>query len=110
MAKKANPAPSSTCADCFHFSACHLWAVSISTEVAPQCPQFEPARYATLAELHEMHQMAKGDRVLVVRCRECTRRETDVCARNAVYCTEFDQFMPYNGFCHKGAKVDGGAE
>ncbi len=66
MAKKDNPTPSRTCADCFHFSACHLWAVSISTDVAPKCPQFEPVRYASLADLHEMHQMAKGELVPVV--------------------------------------------
>ena len=69
MAKRANHEPSRTCEDCFHFSACHLWAVSISTDVAPKCPQFEPARYASLADLHEMHQMAKGELVPVVHGR-----------------------------------------
>lgn len=66
MANKDNKTPSRTCADCFHFLACHLWAVSISTDVAPQCPQFEHARYASLADLHEMHQMANGEIVPVV--------------------------------------------
>ena len=69
MAKKAKPAPSRTCADCFHFTACHLWAVSISTNVAPKCPQFEPARYVSLADLHEMYQMARGELAPVVHGR-----------------------------------------
>lgn len=46
------------------------------------------------------------DAAPVVQCVECKRRDTDVCARNGVYCTEFGEFMPYDGFCHKGAKMD----
>lgn len=109
MAKKANHMPSRTCADCFHFSACHLWAVSISTDVAPQCPQFEPARYASIADLHEMHQMAKGELVPVVHGRWTYDRP------NHYKCSECDamwsgiiRFMNYCPNC--GAKKDGGAD
>lgn len=105
MAKKANPTPSRTCADCFHFSACHLWAVSISTDVAPQCPQFEPARYASLADLHEMYQMAKGELVPVVRCMECKyyNRALQLC--NNGLGTRLFEF-----YCADGKKMDGGAD
>lgn len=56
---KAKQTPSRTCADCFHFCACHQWVTSISTDVAPQCPAFEPVRYRTLAELDDLRQMRK---------------------------------------------------
>lgn len=115
MAKKANPTPSRTCADCSHFSACHLWAVSISTNVAPQCPQFEPARYASIADLHEMHQMAKGELVPVVRCRECKYHRNVVgCPMRSLHVAPYGYRIQDNtvddGFCHMGAKMDGGAE
>ena len=111
MTKKAKPTPSRTCADCFHFFACHLWVVSISTNVAPQCPQFEPARYASLADLHEMHQMAKGELVPVVRCRECKESEQlSVLDNDCLYCGVWDTAVHCNGYCYHGAKMDGGSE
>lgn len=112
MAKKANPTPSRTCADCFHFSACHLWAVAISTDVAPQCPQFEPARYASLADLHEMHQMAKGELVPVVHgrwesCYEDWRHQLE---GNKCSVCGFEYFGNLFKFCPNcGAKMDGGS-
>lgn len=66
---KAKQNPSRTCADCFHFCACHQWVTSISTDVAPQCPIFEPVRYRTLAELDDLRQMHKGDLAPVVHAR-----------------------------------------
>lgn len=115
MAKKANPTPSRTCADCFHFSACHLWAVSISTDVAPKCPQFEPARYASLADLHEMHQMARGELVPVVRCMGCRKRQdprecpmcfTEVEDIEGGRMYKFTDLTRPDGFCHMGAKEE----
>ena len=105
MAKKANQTPSRTCDDCFHFSACHMWAVSISTDVAPQCPQFEPARYASLADLHEMHQMVKGELVQVVRCRECKYYN-----RALRLCNNGLGERPFEFYCADGAKKDGGED
>lgn len=52
MAKKN--AQKKTCFDCFHCKACHLWCNSISATVAPKCPEFEPVRYATAKDLHDM--------------------------------------------------------
>lgn len=139
MAKKANPAPSRTCADCFHFCACHLWAVSISTDVAPKCTQFEPARYASLADLHEMYKMAKGELVPVVHGRwewyedwgpstwldppdldksgwKCSNCGIDLgdyltdCLGVNVYVDEEDKMPKINSCPNCGAKMDGGAE
>ena len=57
MTKKSVKAPTRTCDDCYHCQACHMWSSgAISPTVAPKCPQFEPTRYVTLAELHKMHQ------------------------------------------------------
>lgn len=43
-----------TCFDCFHCKACHLWCNSISKTVAQKCPEFEPVRYVTVRDLHDM--------------------------------------------------------
>ena len=59
-------APKRTCADCYHYQACHLWSNgAISDKVATKCPQFEPMRYVTLKDLYEMHQLAKEKGVTV---------------------------------------------
>lgn len=106
---KAKQTPSRTCADCFHFCACHQWAISISTDVAPQCPVFEPVRYRTLAELDDLRQMHKGDLAPVVHARWKTSSDDPdrlICSacgrRYDMY--HFDQKdMPY---CLCGAKMD----
>ena len=68
MSKQTNPAR--TCADCLHCQACHLWSSgAISDSVAPKCPQFTPARYASLAELQDLYRMYKGELVPVVHGR-----------------------------------------
>lgn len=46
-----------TCEDCFHCAACSMWG-EMSKANAAKCAQFEPMRYASLADLNEMHQMA----------------------------------------------------
>ena len=47
------------------------------------------------------------DAVPVVRCRECKW-----CERFPIsaYCNMWNSITKRNGFCHKGAKMDGGAE
>jgi hypothetical protein len=59
------------------------------------------------------------DAVPVVRCRECIHRGTDNCPmiQEDYYYDEDDgsdyvmrDYTEDNGFCHKGARMDGGAE
>lgn len=65
MSKKMNV--ERTCDNCMHCLACHLWSNgAISNSVAPKCPQFKPARYASLAELQDLYRMYKGELVPVV--------------------------------------------
>ena len=115
---KAKQTPSRTCADCFHFCACHQWVTSISTDVAPQCPAFETVRYRTLAELVDLRQMHKVDLAPVVRCKDCKFRGFDACPMcHDEYTYDEDDGGDYytvdnttdDGFCHMGAKMDGGA-
>lgn len=58
------------------------------------------------------------DAVAVVRCRECAYRGSDLCPMcyEEYYCDEDDggdwvtrDVTVDDGFCHKGAKLDGGA-
>lgn len=106
MAKKPDPTPTRTCDDCFHCPACHLWSSgAISPTVAPKRPQFEPARYVTLAELHEMHQMAKGELVPVKHGRWVYRMDGwyfSACKKKAM--VDAVGFAKY--CCRCGAKMD----
>lgn len=62
MTKRVNSSQRS-CTDCFHCEACHLWSNGpIAASVAPKCQQFEPVRYVTLAELHEMQKTQKEEK------------------------------------------------
>lgn len=111
---KAKHTPSRTCADCLHFCACHLWAISISTDVAPQCPVFEPVRYRTLAELDDLRQMHKGDLAPVVHAR--WGNDTDDGYTPCTNCGWKHPILDHNlnavadAYCPLcGAKMDGGA-
>ncbi len=46
------------------------------------------------------------DAVQVVRCRECKFSEKFPIS---IYCLMWNNLVSKNGFCHKGAKMDGGA-
>ena len=51
------------------------------------------------------------DAVPVVRCRECKERcETSMINDGWVYCKKWGMPTKCDGFCHKGEKMDGGAE
>lgn len=108
MSKQTNP--TRTCQDCFHCLACHLWSSgAISATVAQKCPQFEPARYASLAELQDLYGMYKGDLVPVVRCRECKYLIAPKLCSNPMACG-WDALEPNDDdFCSRGEKKDGGA-
>lgn len=45
------------------------------------------------------------DAVPVVRCKECEQGSICMIA-NRVWCEEFDRPVPYDGYCHYGAKMD----
>ena len=49
------------------------------------------------------------DAVPVVRCREC-KHHRDQLDDRFVICKRWKKIMEADGFCHKGAKMDGGAE
>ena len=111
MAKKSNQAPSRTCADCFHYLACLMWCSSVSDSVAPKCPQFEPARYASIADLHKILQMAKGELVPVVHASWKQRYEDwrHQIAGNECSACGFVLYGPVGSYCPRcGAKMDGG--
>ena len=44
------------------------------------------------------------DAVEVVRCRECAGRKKNK------FCIEWLKYVPDDGFCHLGEKMDGGAQ
>lgn len=44
------------------------------------------------------------DAVEVVRCKECAGRKKNK------FCIEWLKYVPDDGFCHMGEKMDGGAE
>lgn len=44
------------------------------------------------------------DAVEVVRCMDCAGRKKNK------FCIEWLKYVPDDGFCHKGAKMDGGAD
>lgn len=48
------------------------------------------------------------DAVPVVRCRECKHHRNQLDDR-FVICRRWRKIMEVDGFCHKGAKMDGGA-
>lgn len=51
------------------------------------------------------------DAVTVVRCMECKERcETLMINDGWVYCKKWGTPTKCDGFCHKGEKMDGGAE
>lgn len=50
------------------------------------------------------------DAVEVVRCRECKHSDSVTTPEGKVYCVALDEYFPADGFCHKGEKMDGGAE
>lgn len=111
MAKKPDPTPARSCADCFHFYACHLWAVSISTDVAPKCPQFEPARYATLKEMQDLYKMHNGEVAPVVHGRWKYRPPYESLACSYLcsacgYMTFIQSAYGYNYCPNCGAKMD----
>ena len=49
------------------------------------------------------------DAVPVVRCREC-KHHRDQLDDRFVICRRWKKIMEVDGFCHKGAKMDGGSE
>ena len=68
---------------------------------------------------HFIHELPTIDAVPVVRCRECKHRGYDFCPMcHDEYTYDEDDGGDYftvdnttdDGFCHKGAKMDGGAE
>ncbi len=50
------------------------------------------------------------DAVPVVRCRECNNTKWWPTQKDTIFCDKWGEWMPCNGFCHKGAKMAGGAE
>lgn len=73
-----------TCTDCHHYGACNIWGKPVSDVVARACPQFEPARYISISELHDLYKLHNGETALVihavwktsngvVRCSHCDR-------------------------------------
>ena len=50
------------------------------------------------------------DAVEVVRCRECNNTKWWPMPNDTIFCDKWDGWMPCNGFCHMGKKMDGGAE
>ena len=107
MSKQTNPAR--TCTDCMHCLACHLWSNgAISNSVAPKCPQFEPARYASLAELQDLYGMHKGELVPVPHGR-WVLVGADKRGRGGVFnCTICNRCRPHKSdYCPNcGAKMD----
>lgn len=68
---------------------------------------------------HIIHELPTIDAVEVVRCKDCKHRQTDECPmlHDDDYYDEDDgwdsitfDYTKDDGFCHKGAKMDGGAE
>lgn len=103
MNKQTNQAR--TCTDCMHCLACHLWSNgAISNSVAPKCPQFKAARYASLAELQDLYRMYKGELVPVVHGQWI--RIDDTYAKWK--CSECGAIEDHSGwpYCHCGAKMD----
>ena len=49
------------------------------------------------------------DAVEVVRCKEC-KYSACIFKKDFVGCDMWKQATPKDGFCHMGAKMDGGAE
>ena len=48
------------------------------------------------------------DAVEVVRCKDCRKISPSVTpVKDAVWCREFRAYMPCDGFCSYGAKMDG---
>lgn len=52
------------------------------------------------------------DAVPVVRCRQCAqaKRFHNPTMGDLILCNEYRVFTDDDGFCHKGAKMDGGAK
>ena len=50
------------------------------------------------------------DAVPVVRCRECNNTKWWPTPKDTIFCDKWGEWMPCNGFCHMGAKMDGGAD
>ena len=49
------------------------------------------------------------DAVSVVRCKDCENASGCISSFR-VWCEEFDRPVALDGYCHLGAKMDGGAE
>ena len=105
MSKQTKPAR--TCANCLHCQACHLWSSGeISDSVAPKCPQFEPARNGSLAELQDLYRMYKGGLVPVVRCKDCKHLIAPGLCSNPM-AVGFDALEPNeDDFCSRGEKKE----
>ena len=110
MSKQTNPAR--TCADCLHCQACHLWSSgAISDSVATKCPQFKPARYASLAELQDLYRMYKGELVPVVHGRWVYGVTLNHEWRKCSECLVSQEIFGCFTYCPNcGAKMDGGEE
>lgn len=48
------------------------------------------------------------DAVSVVRCRECNNTKWWPTPKDTIFCDKWGEWMPCNGFCHMGTKMDGG--
>lgn len=48
------------------------------------------------------------DAVPVVRCRECNNTKWWPTPKDTIFCGKWGEWMPCNGFCHMGARKDGG--
>lgn len=46
----------------------------------------------------------------VVRCRECNNTKWWPTPKDTIFCDKWGEWMPCNGFCHMGARKDGGAD
>lgn len=114
MRKQMNPAR--TCTDCMHCLACHLWSSgAISNSVAPKCPQFKPARYASLAELQDLYRMYKGELVPVRHGRHITGQgdgdfRCSICGATITVVEGGSLDGVFFNWCPNcGAKMDGGS-
>lgn len=78
--------------------------------------QFDDAGLAKIDGYHMAIEIVRNaptiDALQVVRCRQCAqaKRFHNPTMGDLILCNEYRVFTDDDGFCHKGAKMDGGAD